>query len=355
MFLQRKIRATSTPSSVTALPTDRLRRLRLAVGLAAIVACLPYATLKVVWLAGGSVGSATVRGAAELHDARHTVGNVATLAMVAVAVLLALALTHPRGQRLPPALVLLPVWLGTGLLAPIALGLPLGLVAQAIVGGSPAPVDNGLRGWVYVVVYGGFVVQASALMAAFVFYARARWSALLGRRVTELARGKRQRLPLILARTAAATAVLYGIANLAWAIAGESLSAPPDFDTATQRALFVSTGLLALAGAFAVLELLGRGRIRQLPDHLWAPLTPVWIGSAASFTSGLSQHALAADAGTHASTSLILAVGTISGLLMGAAALVSTSAARARSGTGPKPFTTAAAGDRRSASCPASR
>lgn len=324
-------------------------------GAAAIAACLPYAMLKVVWLAGGSVGSAGVRGAAELHDARHTVGNVATLAMVAVAVLLALALTHPRGQRLPPALVLLPVWLGTGLLAPIALGLPLGLVAQAVVGGAPAPVDNGLRGWVYVVVYGGFVVQAVALMAAFVFYARVRWAVLLGLRVTEPARGKRQPLPRVLAHTAAAAAVLYGVANLAWAVAGESLAAPPGFETAAQRSLFVSTGLLALAGAFAVRQLVGQRRIRQLPDRLWAPLTLVWVGSAASFASGLSQRALAADAGTPPATSLILAIGTISGLVMGAAALVSTSAARARSGTSAKPSTTAASGYRRSPTCPVSR
>ncbi len=298
-----------------------LRRLRVAAGAAAIAACLPYAALKVVWLLGGSVGSATAEGAAELHDGRHVAGNVATLAMVAVAVLLALTLTHPRGQRLPPALVLLPVWLGTGLLAPIALGLPLGLVAQAIAGGSPAPADNGLHGWVYAVVYGGFLVEAVALTAAFVLYARVRWTALLELRMPEPARGKGQRLPRILAHSAAAAAVLYAVANLAWAVGGNSLAAPPGFETAAQRSLLVSTALLALAGAFAVLQLVGHRPIRRLPDRLWVPLTLAWVGSAAGLASGLSQYALAADAGPHPSTSLLLAVGSTGGLLMGAVAL----------------------------------
>jgi hypothetical protein len=91
------------------------------------------------------------------------VGNVVTVAMVLVAVMLALALTHPRGQKLPAAVVCLPVWIGAGFLAPITLGLPFGIVVHAFVGGSPAPADDGLHGWVYVVVYAGFVVQAVAL------------------------------------------------------------------------------------------------------------------------------------------------------------------------------------------------
>ena len=76
------------------------------------------------------MGSATALGAASLHDGRHSVGNVATLAMELVAVMLALALGHRRGQKLPAAVVLIPVWVATGLLAPIALGLPLGIVAK---------------------------------------------------------------------------------------------------------------------------------------------------------------------------------------------------------------------------------
>ena len=58
-----------------------------------------YAALK--GLASGKLGGQRHRpGAASLHDGRHSVGNVATLAMELVAVLLALALSHRRGQKL---------------------------------------------------------------------------------------------------------------------------------------------------------------------------------------------------------------------------------------------------------------
>jgi len=302
-------------------PANRLPRRRAAAAAAAIAACLPYAALKVAWLTGSSVGSATALGAASLHDGRHTVGNVATLAMQLVAVMLALALGHRRGQRLPAAVVLVPVWLGTGLLAPIALGLPLGIIAQAIVGGSPAPADNGFRGWVYGVVYGGFVVQAVALATAFILYARDRWAEPLRLRRLEPAPGP---TPRRLAGAGAAAAVVYAVANLAWAVAGESLAAPPNFDTAAQKSLFVSTGLLALAGASAVRRLVHPWSTRRLSesDRLWVPLALGWVGSATTFASGLSQYALSAHASPNPPTFLLLALGTISGVMMGAAALL---------------------------------
>lgn len=267
------------------------------------------------------MGSATALGAASLHDGRHSVGNVATLAMELVAVMLALALGHRRGQKLPAAVVLIPVWVATGLLAPIALGLPLGIVAQAIVGGSPAPADNGLQGWVYAVVYGGFVVQGVALLTAFILYARVRWAELLRLRRRELAPGP---TPRLLAGAGAVAAVVYAVANIAWAVAGESLAAPPNFDTAAQKSLLVSTGFLALAGASAVGQLVHQRSLRRLSasDRLWVPLTLGWVGSATTFASGLSQYALAADASPNPSTSLLLALGTISGVMLGVAALL---------------------------------
>jgi hypothetical protein len=303
------------------MAADRLTRIRIAAGIAAVAACLPYAALKIAWLAGSSVGSATAAGAGSLHDGRHTVGNAATLAMALAAVLLALALTHRRGQRLPAAVVLIPVWVGTGLLAPIALGLPVGLVAQAFVGGSPAPADNELQGWVYAVVYGGFVVQAIALLTAFVLYARVRWPELFRLRTVELASETTGRLPRFLAHAGASAAAVYAVTNLAWAVAGESLAAPPDLDTAAQRSVFASTGLLALAGAWAVQELVHRRAGRPF-DRLGAPLAIAGVGSAACFASGFAAYALAADASVDPSTSVLLALGSISGLAMGTAALL---------------------------------
>ena len=326
------MKAAATP------PPNRLQRLRTVAAAATIAACLPYAALKVAWLAGSSVGSATAQGAASLHDGRHSVGNVATLAMELVAVLLALALSHRRGQKLPAVVVLIPVWVGTGLLAPIALGLPLGIMFQAIVGGSPAPADNGLHGWVYAVVYGGFVVQAVSLLTAFVLYARVRWPALLRFRMLELAPGP---TPRLLAGAGAVAAVGYAVANLAWAVGGESLAAPPNFDTAAQRSLLVSTGLLALAGASAIGRLVHHGspRLRAESDRWWVPLTLGWVGSATTFASGLSQYALAADASPESPTSLLLALGTISGVMMGVAAMLAIVGPPGRNPAQPHVFT----------------
>jgi hypothetical protein len=304
------------------MAADRLTHIRIAAGVAAVVACLPYVALKVAWLAGSSVGSATAAGAASLHDGRHTVGNAATLALELVAVLLALALTHRRGQKLPAVVLLLPIWVGTGLLAPIALGLPVGVIVQAVIGGSPAPADNGLQGWVYAVVYGGFVVQAIALLTAFVLYARVRWPELFRLRTVELASDTSRRLPRFLAQAGALAAAVYAVTNLAWAVAGESLAAPPDLDTAAQRSVFVSTGLLALAGAWAVPKLVHpRGAGRPF-DRLAAAVATAGVSSAACFTSGLAAYALPADASPDPSTSVLLSIGSISGLSMGVAALL---------------------------------
>jgi hypothetical protein len=300
-------------------------RIRIAACVATLVSCIPYVVLKVAWLLGSSIGSATATGAAELHDDRHAVGNVATLLMALVAVALALALTHPRGHNLPAAVLVLPVWVGSGLLAPLALGLPLGIIGQTIAGGgSPAADDNGLHGWVYAVVYGGFSVQAVALMTAFALHTRVRWPALFRLRMRALP-PTRQRLPLI--HLSAAATTLYALANVTWAAAGDRLAAPPNFDTVAQRSLLVSTGLLALAGAFAVLQLAHRPRHRWAVDRLAVLLAVAWVGSATSFASGLAQYALATEAPDPVTT-LVLAVGTISGLSLGAAALLTTDATR---------------------------
>lgn len=164
--------------------------------------------------------------------------------------LLALALRHPRGRKLPAAILLVPVWAGTGLLAPIALGLPVGVVVQAIAGGSPAPVHNGLHGWVYGVVYGGFTVQAAALSTAFLLHVRLRWAHLLALPLPALG-GTGTRVRVLAGAGAAATGV-YAAANLAWAVASEP-AAPAGFETIAQRSLLVSDGLLGLAGAAGVL------------------------------------------------------------------------------------------------------
>ncbi|MQY12328.1 hypothetical protein SRB5_24610 [Streptomyces sp. RB5] len=163
----------------------------------AIAACVPYLVLKVAWIAGSHAG---IPAGSELleHRATMAVANTVTVLMDAAVILLALALTRPWGRRVPGWALLLPLWGATGLLAPIAVGFPLQLAAEA--SGGTTPVGDGggeyLDAWVFGVVYTGFGVQALALGGLFVLYVRERWGASL---TGALPPGAGVRLPLCVA------------------------------------------------------------------------------------------------------------------------------------------------------------
>ena len=241
------------------MPTSRHRLVACA---ATVLACLPYLALKVGWLAGSSVGFASGPASADMHGERYVVGNVLTLGMDLVAVGLVLALALPWGRRLPGWLLAAPVWVAAGLLAPVALGVPLGLLVQAVVGGAPAPADNGLEGWVYATVYGGFVAQAVGILAAFWWHARDRWpERLVARRVPA-------RSGVVVA---AAVASGFGVLHLVWAVAGTGAGGPDGFETATQRTYLAATGLVVLAGAAAVAAAGRLGRAASAPPCRRSP------------------------------------------------------------------------------------
>jgi hypothetical protein len=82
----------------TRLPARR-RRLRLAVGYAAVAATLPYLTLKALWVSGGTIGMADP---AFFADPAYLAGNLVTMGMDAVVVLLALAFTLAGGSACRP-------------------------------------------------------------------------------------------------------------------------------------------------------------------------------------------------------------------------------------------------------------
>jgi hypothetical protein len=301
---------------------------RLAAAIA-VLAIVPYAALKVAWLAGSTVGSASAEGAAELHDARHTVGNVVTLGMELVVVALALVLAADHRHRVPAALVAVPIWIGTGLLGPVALSLPIGLVVQAIVGGGPAPGDNGLQPWVYGIVYGGFVVQALALAAAFVLYARVRWAAVLQLDVRTLALRQAPRRSRAVVQAAVLAAGVAAVANLVWAIAGDRLAAPSGFETAAQRSLLVGTAVLTIAGAWAVRRIADPPAGRRALFATAPTLAVAWLGTSAAFASGIAHLVLAADGEVAPVTALVLALGTASGLTLACTAVARLARARA--------------------------
>ena len=156
----------------------------------AITACVPYLALKIAWASGSRVGIPD--GSSLLEDrTAMIVGNVESALLDSMVVVLVLLLTQQWGRRVPVWLLILPVWAATGLLSPIMVGYPLQLGAR-LLGGTAAPSGGPaarpfLHEWVFTVVYSGFIVQALALGALFVLYARARWGHLWRGRISGLA------------------------------------------------------------------------------------------------------------------------------------------------------------------------
>ena len=295
--------------------------LRLAICYGTIVACLPYLTLKALWLFGYSPGAANAEGAGALVAPRHVVGNVITAGMELVAIALILALTYPWGQRLPAWLLATPIWVGVGLLAPILVGLPLGLVAQAFAGGSPAPAENGLDGWVYAIVYGGFVVQAVGLLLAFVGYALDRWPGAFRIRTPQLKAGG-----IDLRRVATVAAIIisgYAALLAAWSVMGQRWGGPAGFETVAQRSFLLATGIIVLAGAIAALCLVWRWG----HGSILAPLVLAWVGMGVAVPSGPTHIALS----NQGEVSLLLVVATVIAVVSGLTLTGSTLRVLARS------------------------
>ncbi|MGW7353265.1 hypothetical protein [Streptomyces sp. NPDC054784] len=185
---------TPTPTK-TRVRGPRRRGARDLVCLLTVLSCLPYLTLKAVWICGGEVG---IPAGSVLLDPDHAAvlraANALTLLMDAAVIALALLFTRPWGRRAPVWLPVLPAWLATGLLAPIVVGLPLTLGLDAAGAGGAAgeqAAEDGrfLADWVFGLVYGGFTVQALALGALFVPYVRERWGHLWRGRTGDLRHG----------------------------------------------------------------------------------------------------------------------------------------------------------------------
>ncbi|MFC9975009.1 hypothetical protein ACFVH6_29325 [Spirillospora sp. NPDC127200] len=303
-------------------PARRPSTLRLAVCALTILACVPYLALKLTWLAGGSVGWSD--GSAPQDTALYA-ANAITMAMDAVAVAIVLAFTFPWGRRLPAWMVVIPMWVGTGLLAPIALGVPLGTALQRLAGSSPlAPAvgEETLEGWVFAVVYGGFSLQGIGLVTAFVLYARARWPHVFALRAADLPEGPTRPVQRTLAYAAAVPAAGYAAMELLWST-GSALGRPDDglLSTLTiaQRTVAAVSGLLALAAVAGLLALVHR-RGRTV-----TALAAAWTGAGSAFAWGLYSllgtlgRPGETAAGTTAATNYVQLAALLGGLVMGLA------------------------------------
>ncbi|MFE2281288.1 hypothetical protein ACFXAE_29450 [Streptomyces sp. NPDC059454] len=261
-----------------ALP--RSRRLLRAV---AVVACLPYIALKIAWVAGSHVG--VPEGSPLLdHPTAMAVANILTVLMDGAVIVLVLLLTRPWGRAVPAWLLAVPMWVATGLLAPVMAGYPVQMLVRAF-GGSAAGTSGGegepfLREWVFAVVYTGFIVQGLALGALFVLYARDRWGRLWRGRMWDLpARpaGTAQRAPAV----AAAVLALFPLTlRTVWACGGttglpEGVVADRGSDFHVLESLYVGFLLAAVAGGVV----LAFRWVPALPVRV--PLALVGIGSGA--------------------------------------------------------------------------
>ncbi|MER6983584.1 hypothetical protein ABT317_43200, partial [Streptomyces carpinensis] len=178
------------PTAATAATgPDRPRRVLRAV---AIVACAPYLSLKAAWIAGSRIGIPPGSSLLE-HRTTMAVANGVSVLMDAAVIVLALLLTRPWGLRVPAWALAFPVWVATGLLAPITTGFPLQLLVRVLGGTVHKPSGTGsrpfLHEWVSGVVYTGFIVQGLALGALFLLHARDRWGHVWRGRVGELPDG----------------------------------------------------------------------------------------------------------------------------------------------------------------------
>lgn len=286
---------------------QRASRPQLVLRYATIAACLPYLALKVAWISGSSIGDAS----AEMRSTTYVVGNLITAGLDLVAIALVLAFTCRWGLRIPAWLLLVPMWVGTGLLAPIALGVPLGMVVQLIAGGSAMPAGGDLDGWVFALVYSGFTVQAILLVAAFVLYVRTRWPDLPGRRTGLAAAGPTRPIQRLFAISSATGAIGYGAVHLLWAFSGGGFGGDADgIETAAQQTFWAVQGLLGLVAAIGVLALVQRW------GSGWLPLAATWVGAGYVFSSGFFGGSETQLLG------FVHLLGAVIGLLMGIAALL---------------------------------
>ncbi|TQM44694.1 hypothetical protein FB388_2065 [Pseudonocardia cypriaca] len=234
-------------------------------GWLAAAGTLPYLTLKLTWLSGGTAG---MTDPALLAEPAIVVGNAVTFAMDLVVIVLALALTHRWGDRLPVWLVLLPMWVGTGFLVPMAISIMPAITVETLTGGARSVA---FEPWLQPLVYGGFAWQGVFLCVAFGAHAARRWSGL----VTAVEPPAPGLVPFLRVVTAGGC-VMAGASALLHLVVGLTAG------SAVALGVEAVNAALAIAGAAGVAAL-----VRTRPVSRWAAVAAAWTGSAAMFAWGL--------------------------------------------------------------------
>ncbi|MEU5775428.1 hypothetical protein ABZ819_19320 [Streptomyces venezuelae] len=272
-----------SPAASTAGPsTPGTGRLRRVLRLVSVVACVPYLALKVAWICGSRLGIPDGSPLLE-HRATMIVANGLTVLMDASVIVLALLLTRPWGLRTPAWLLLAPMWVATGLLTPIMAGYPLQLAVEAFGGAGGSSGDSGdepfLDGWVFGVVYTGFIAQGLALGILFALYARDRWGHLWRGRVGGLPSADRA-WPRVAVAVASLLALFPATLHALWAAGstaglGEARAGERTGGFHVLEVLDVVHLAAAVGGALVLVF----RRLPALPVRV--PLALLWVGSGA--------------------------------------------------------------------------
>lgn len=255
-------------------PGSRIQQIRIMAGYGAALAVTPYLLIKILWTFGLFLPTD------EMGDADWRAINATTAVLAGIGILLAMAFVKPWGERLPAWSVALPVWVGTGFLVPLLLLAPV-LGPAAVARDSEA---GAAELWVYeqVLVVISLVGVGVGLPLALAGYSRARWpEAVSGPLETGERSGHTRDPQAPLARIVAVGALVLGVVKVYWAMGG---TVGIDADRLGDRDLWwhmlsLSTGVWALAGAWAVLVLTSRrGSRRFLP-----PMAAAWVSSGMLF------------------------------------------------------------------------
>jgi hypothetical protein len=184
----------------------------------------------------------------------------------------------------PAWLLLLPVWVGIGLLFEVAVGAVLVGVVSASSQASSGSTDlGGIQPWVFVMVYASFAGQGVALAIAFACHVRDRWGWLLGQRTGEVvarAQARARWWPeehlVGIAEAVAGMAVGVALVCGYWAAGGSFGVSGTTLDKTW--ALHASGAVGAVIAAAGLLGLAGRwGR----QSALWVPVALTWVGAGA--------------------------------------------------------------------------
>ncbi|MGW2021079.1 hypothetical protein [Streptomyces decoyicus] len=259
------------------------RRLTL-LGRIAVVACLPYLALKLLWVLGFDLG---VIEPPRVSRATWVAANAFTFLLDAVAAVVAHALTRPAARRAPAWLLALPLWMASGLLLPLLTGLVGGGLTGLVTGArNPLAAGDFLAPWVFGVVYGGFLIEAVTLLGAFTVYAHQRWGGLLRRPLHALPGTGTRTVQRIFLLPAAVLLAALGTVRILWGTGSTLGVAASDTDSRTvlTAAADWSQGLYSVAGAVGLLLLVLPGLLPRL--RVRTALALAWAGSGAAFACG---------------------------------------------------------------------